>query len=572
MDQLTPILQAMKKHYFWILTGLVLLISSIVFYLSSSTLHGDIDSRVSAINGKFLTVNAVNALAPTHPNDASKTGMEKIIDQQTQDVQKAWELQYERQKNILVWPQATSPVALTQLDKYRPIEQYVTAENPNEGLIVSHREQYRDYINKVFPDLAKIIGANWTAPPLSGSKQKEVVTTRAPLVNWTGASQTSLRTQIVPWYDPQKPPTTLDILYSQEDLWILEGLMNIIAAVNGDARENFQAPIKDIEWIRIGSAANSAAGEITEFAAERTADSANPYASQYPTSSSTSPSSGGGSSYGDPTKAAVRDPANFRYVDSNYKPVSSIDLISKIKSQNPEDAFFAVAKRIPIQMRFKMDQRKVANLIAQCGNNALLVEVKQVRIAADASAEGAGPVVAPGGGGGGANPYGAAYGSSSNSDSSSSETSGSMYGAAYSGGGVNGSSSGGTTGVNPLADKDIQWLSEKPTDLEVEIYGIVLLFNPVDIAKLGIEKVEDNTELTTTVDSPKDNGGESPTVPTPPPTPPAAAAQTDPVAPEAAPATAVPAAPPETPAPASATAPPPNEAASTAASTIPVSS
>ena len=45
------------------------------------------------------------------------------------------------------------------------------------------------------------------------------------------------------------------------------------------------------------------------------------------------------------------DPANNRYVDAKFAPVSGDDLRTKMQSSAPEDAYFAVAKRIPIRMR-----------------------------------------------------------------------------------------------------------------------------------------------------------------------------------------------------------------------------
>ena len=56
----------------------------------------------------------------------------------------------------------------------------------------------------------------------------------------------------MPWYARTAPPTIHEIYYTQEDIWILRGLMDILANTNSEAKENFQAVVREIEWIRWG--------------------------------------------------------------------------------------------------------------------------------------------------------------------------------------------------------------------------------------------------------------------------------------------------------------------------------
>ncbi len=81
------------------------------------------------------------------------------------------------------------------------------------------------------------------------------------------------------------------------------------------------------------------------------------------------------------------DPADNRYVDTQFKPIAAADLRTKMASSDPADAPYVVAKRIPVRLRFsKMDQRKLNKLIAECGNTGtpenprLVLEVRQVRV------------------------------------------------------------------------------------------------------------------------------------------------------------------------------------------------
>ncbi len=546
MDQLKPILAKLQKYHFWILMSIVLIASLVVFFMSSSQLKTTIEQRVSAISSNYGSVATVSAKAGTHPNEASHAEMKKIIAEHVADVQVAWSLQYERQKNILKWPRnVTSKNALQILDSKRPIE--TTINNPlpdsEDPLTRNERENYRDYIKTVFPQIVKVAGATWTADPLGGKADTTVVDTSSPLVIWESASQKTIRDQIVPWYNPSVPPSTLEILYSQEDLWILEGLMNIIATVNEGALENFQAPIKKIEWIRIGRPANNAAGEVESIAGPAPAAGGAGGFDVY-SQGSPGPAPGGGDRAVSSTTVSANDPADQRYLKPDFESISSSELIAKMKSDSPQDAFYAVAKRVPIQMRLKMDQRRVADLIAQCGNNDLIVEVKQVRIGTTESAERTIQKVSAGGGAGayggaGGSPYGAGYGAADDSAG---------YGG--SGGGY-----GGTGGGYGDETVGVKKAVEKPIDLDVEIYGVVLLYNPVDIAKLGLDKVNETSALEADV------GPATEAAPATPPTavestPPTATPEDVPVPDAAAPATTEPPADPAAP-----VAPPPTESA-----------
>lgn len=516
MDKVKQVLQFVKLHHFWILTGLALLVSSTGYVLARMSLTEQINKRTSALDQKYTMVSSLTASASTHPNMGSKVEMEKLIDSLTQDVQVAWEKQYRNQGEIFIWPQnALLPKALDKVKNFRPIELALEFPMPPEKdpLDASDREVYRDYIATEFPRIAQIVGSKWKAklmgggtagygamissgpgsqsfqpaPPAGGGSfyagggnPAAAPMESDELVVWSADSQQELINAICYWYSPQTAPSTLQICYTQEDIWVLKGLLNIIAKTNGDARENFQAAIKEIEFIRIGMQAIGKAGDISGGSGSGFSSGMMPGMS----------SGGGGgmpAGYGafttgaavsSKTKSATRDPADNRYVDAKFNPVSGKDLRNKMKDNSPESAFFAVAKRIPVRMRFKrMDQRRINDLLTECGNANLVLEVRQVRVNTD-------PAAAPGavgggdlGAGGSERPQMAGGGSA---------------GASLEGGEsfmASSSSSGAASG--PSAGNSY--------DLPVEIYGIIYLYNPVDINKLGLENVTVNTQLVTSV-------------------------------------------------------------------------
>jgi hypothetical protein len=539
MDQLKPVIDFCKKQYFWILLGIVSALSITGFVLTKMSLATQLDTQKKLVDSKYSVVQEVSGKASTHPNENSHKEMDRIVGVIAEDVRKAWELQYMRQVKIMQWPNSLGQDFVAQVDKYRPIE-LLPFPVTDEKIGLPYRERYRDYVDPLFPKLAKIIGANWEvttddivggaaagpggsgglgAPSggggrgiggpggldpgdmlggsggIGGPTGKDVPKS---LVYWQPTSQKELMQSVLWWHDKKRAPSTLEILYTQEDLWIIEGLMNIIKATNGDAQENFQAAIKEIEFLRIGKNAVGRAGVLTSLGS-----SGNMGMGGMGSGSSGMPMPGSGddgggqmdmgSSGGSPPAPgaegmegmldgaeggagapAAPDPASGRYVDIAFQPINGDTLRSVVSggSVDGTSAPLAVAKRVPVRMRFKMDQRKLNRLLTECGNADLLLEIRQVRINTDphGNADLGGMM----GGGGRPGPQmGGMAG---------------LPGLGSPDGGMEGSGSGGGTGPAIVG-------TSKSYDLPVEVYGIVYLFNPVDMNKLGIEKVTAETQI-----------------------------------------------------------------------------
>jgi hypothetical protein len=194
--------------------------------------------------------------------------------------------------------------------------------------------------------------------------------------------------------------------------------------------------------------------------------------------------------------------ADNRYVDRDYQGVLSSRLVSAMKGQpeKPEDLFLAVAKRVPVRLVFKMDQRRVATLLAECGNSKLPVEVKQVRVNRQSATFGGGGggmmggMMEPGGAEapGGADPAGMMAGMMG----------GMMGGVGGFGGNAN------NPNRQTIADSNLD-----PNEIGVEIYGIVYIYNPVNRAVLGLKEEAPATPPTVTTTP-------TPTSTTPPAAPP----------------------------------------------------
>jgi hypothetical protein len=537
MDELKKYLKVLAVHQFWILSGLVLIASAVIFYMTNSSISEMIASRTKTIDGKFQELNNVRNSVPTHPNSFSNTEMDQVFQALKTDVRTAWELQYNLQVPLLVWPDIFDRPEITKIfAESRPIEKFVDFPlNPNtlgnfSSVTVNNRRVYRDYIGPEFKRVAEIIGAKWKAKLGSASQSgyaglsmggsmgglpgSTPAATLDPdeLVRWAEASQQKLLDSVLPWYNNAEPPTVLEIYYAQEDLWLMTALMEIIQATNAGAVDNSQTIVREIEWIRMGKTANLYAGELN--AGDAPAGGSSPYGAQggpgegyrppgggmptgYSMGGKTEGSRGGGSAA---TVRAVPDPAEDRYVTfvtgSEFKPRKAADLRAAMKNLTTANAVDAIAKRVPIRMRLKVDPSQVHKLITACGSAKMMLEVYQLRWnTAPATAESA-STGGEGGAGGGSRPTASAGGGSSTASD----------------GGIGMSGTGGLS-MSPGGASASTMILKPESEVTIEIFGLMYLYNPVNNQVLAADKVAVAPPANAAAPAPASQPGVAPTTP-----------------------------------------------------------
>jgi hypothetical protein len=491
MDQLKEYFAVAVKYGFWIGSGTVFLCSLLFWYLSTSTLATEAEKQTSSIKASISTVSQIQSELSVHPNAQSHAEMEKLIEDRQNQVLQSWETLFERQSEILVWPEDV----LTKrfVDQYRnkiPIEYYVEYPTPEaDSLTTSMRSTYAKHIKNELPDLAEIAGTEWTADfetstsaggmgsamgTMAGGGRRTIDAElreetilgirQGPLVVWTQQSQANLLSDLFPWRQAGLP-NTLEIYYSQENLWVLRQLLEIIGKVNGAAKQPYQAKIHEINGIKIGSSVVFGAGQISE-----------------PGSSRASTGMGMGMGMDDMgmddlglddfgmgmgSEAVSPDPAEFRYVSEGLEKIAATDLRSALKDIKPQNVALAIAKRLPVMMSLKMNQRAIPELLAACGSAKLMIKVRQTRIMPKGKVS-----TASSGGGMGMGGMDLDMAMDDGMDM---------------GMGMGGSPSGlGTTGKDEPID-------EFPLDMQVEIYGLIYIYNPPDLDKLAIEQINEET-------------------------------------------------------------------------------
>ena len=477
MEQLKHYLRILKRQHFWALSGLVVLLCILAWFLTVRSLANQRDDFQQNIATSYSTVQAVRS-KPDHVNGDTQEKMTQLIAERRNEVKAAWDKKYQQQtggdggENILKWPEELGTQFIRAVQKFRPIEQTAKfdVQGVDRDIATNLREDYRDYVKKELPKLADRIGAAWTASAddfgtiRSGDDGEEgpggfgagdrSARDSATIVFWNPDDQQFIQTQHFDWSTGYgKTPSSLQVLYAQEDLWVLTALVDIIKRTNGNATVRHNAAVKEIESIKIGKHAGGVRGQVRAAGAgegrsadEDTGDSVSDEADYTEREES--------SEEGDDGPVQI-DPADERYVDKNYATLPS----SKLREAytNEEDAYLQVAKRMPVRLRVKMDQRAINRLLVECANSPLTVEVRQVRV----------------------NPP--------DGTSSSTGLRGGLMGGRF-GGESDFEGRGGLFGLGGRAQgPDMNADSAFPYDVTVEIYGIIYIYNPVVPSTLGDE-------------------------------------------------------------------------------------
>lgn len=526
MDKLRPFIAWLKKYHFWVFSGVVAVLAIAGWFLATANLDQQYETRAGEIKTRLSSAQQI-ANTQNHPNSQFEESMQEWLTTYRQDIDLAWQKKWEAQQKELSWPSELNVRGTNFADAVngillgRPIE---ALSEEDKELPTRLRELYRDYIKEELPKLAEIIGAKWAPQGGAGgsgmgaeygiSGGYEAATDygmaggmegmggaipleKPPLVVWNPANQGAIQAKSFDWSQQlNNTPTTKEVLYAQENLWVLENLMKIIAKTNGSINSPHQATIKMIESIEFGKdvmpirskvvvprIATSTAGADgmgmegmgmdMEMGMGMEGDPS--MMGEYGEGSYDEMGMGAMGPDGMPLDGAAPNPGDRRYVDKDYRKLSLTDLQAATTDPTSENYYLAVAKRLPIRLKLVMDQREIDKLLVECGNADLMVEVRQVRVNAKDTGGTGGDMY-----GGGGMEMGGGYGGMQD------------FGIGGAGGSDYGSGMGGTggTGSEP---------AEKIFDVPVEIYGIIYIYNPVNQELLGTDD-EDSSDDPATPD------------------------------------------------------------------------
>jgi len=362
MDQLKEIGQQLVKYRFWVLSVVVLIVSILAYRSGAKMLSEKYATRERAVSDAFTKMRTVAGTAD-HPNETFLTEINKLHDEEKQLTLAAWESLYERQSEVLRWP-----------DQFRSIGRLPLDAEIDRNDRYAYMNYARDQLDRLY-DIVQV--REKRSIEGEDGEQEQVET---GLVVWEESS----RDQLERLFKFSGEPTTKRVRYTQETLWVYEALLGIIAEVNEGATAFYNAPIREIVELQIAQAAVRPMQSDVEL----------------PTTSGP----GAGPAASNSVETTVPGPESTdeelgqgRYVDDQGQPIPATQ------------ADTAEFKLMPVQMKLVIDQREIPSLLASCANAELVVEVRRVRINPDAGGDSGRPAGGAGNRGGDnknlANPY-----------------------------------------------------------------------------------------------------------------------------------------------------------------------
>jgi len=444
MDQLKELIGVFRRQHFWFIAPVLLILGVVVWFMASKSLRDEYATSKSKIDGYLSQMQSVSQ-SEKHPNQDFHDGMQELIDSRRENVRAAWQTKYDNQKQDLVWPEVT-PDFRDAVKDMSPIEK---VDFKKQTIQQSLRRSYKRFVDEKLPQLASEIGANWSPTKARGGssyrRNREStgddsdMVDQSQLVIWNPDNQAVIEER----FGWPSTPTTLQVLYAQEDIWVLENLIGIIKETNGDVQTRSQAAVKQIAFIQLGSDVEKPSFRvlipqpmtgnedgIMDDAEDVVSDDLNTGGTGLGTKDEDDFDADGNPI---PKQDMLASLVANRYVDNNYQPIADLAGL---------EASAAVAKRIPVRMRLLVDQRALNRLLVACANSKLTLEVRQLRF----------------------NPQGESLGA----------------GKAF--GGNSEESFGRLRQQNTETKRLPNYTS---FDRMVELYGIVYIFNPVDESKIG---------------------------------------------------------------------------------------
>jgi hypothetical protein len=484
VDKVKSALAWAKKHRFWLSSGFLAIAMVGCWLWATMAIDKDSERYTSEVKTKITQVESILKVSAeegvqAHPNSVTEEGMQALLNQSADEIVKAWKLRYDAQSKILQWPKEiqADEKFIAHFDHHNPPETYPgESEKGIEGFSLFYLNQIPRQMERICKD---ILRAKWNYDPAYKDSQltPEEELSRFAVV-WDDTNQELWNQKLTRFqgYDDHansmKGPTGLQIYMLQQDLWLLEAMFEVIRQINGDVHANDLAKIKKIDHVVFGREANSRLGKLSEVHAGQIAATSNTMGqlTESPTGDTATPSTF------DPF--ASKKPFHGRYVDASFNPISADDVLKVLQAVKRGETLpdsrleLVVAKRVPVRIALKMDEREIPNFMTACANSPFAFEIHQVRKNRHVPGEGivlngtTGTSIAMAGGPRGSGRIGA-------SDVSGARSGGG--GRSGRPGGAGGSAAQGSGNTEPT--KGVE--TRTSYDVDVEFFGVVKIYNPV---------------------------------------------------------------------------------------------
>ena len=319
-------------------------------------------------------------------------------------------------------------------------------------------------------------------------------------------------------------PLSIEIWYLQEDLWVYESLIRVLVETNKEATDNISlAPVKCIEQMLIGKDASTAWATLKSLSLIGGISGDSMAASSSSTSASFARESDELSMDEDEEGPSVMLPGGNRGkgmggisgLSTGSEALGEEGVLNNILNgryldaqDNPLEAGtaapFAEFNRMPICLKLVVDQRRIQDVLVNCANCSMPIDIRHVRVCPDNNAGTGNSSMNMGGGasmqaGGGRNMASRAASTMSSDDDAPST------------GGM-----AGRPGSISLGRSELSQTGGYGADaIRIEIYGIINIFNEPDpeIFGTGIIEEEEKADGEATEKDASEEGVPAETIP-----------------------------------------------------------
>ena len=372
MDKVRAFLQAAWLQRFWILCVVGTLAAVVCWMMASGELQRQFTANKSQIDTEFGNMQKISETS-VHGNPAVNAKEREEAKKIADSVKQLWQSLYDAQREVVLkWPDVLGADFVS----------YVEKAKFGSDINQTFRDRYQNYIKNRFDGLVEIVdakkmpvdGAATFGPGMGrmegggrmgeGGMAADVILgpdglpiEEDYLVQWL--DQANLRQQL----EFANVPTSKQIWVTQENLWVYETLLNAIANTNKErgATRPDNTAIRVIQSLEVGAPAALAMPLESMILMPMDA-----MAAGGEVASESRMSDPGTAAEGVDMDAML---LQNRYIDAEGKPIA--DAATGMGTE---------FRRLPIRMVLMMDERYLPNILVECANAPLPIEVQRLRI------------------------------------------------------------------------------------------------------------------------------------------------------------------------------------------------
>ncbi|MDR0391262.1 MAG: hypothetical protein LBH59_05110 [Planctomycetaceae bacterium] len=367
-------MELVKKLHFWVLIPLALVLIFIFNFLAIGAINKKFTERKNSLESTKGLADKIRRDS-AHPNNNTIDDITVRTEELRGRFVAAWTTLEKDQRAKNVWS-AEAGV---------PFIEEVSTLKFGDSISAKSIEFYFNFMSRHIPKLEASLdrrriqvneGGVWKDKVGAGTDSISNLGGRS---NANSLSSNNLEREVgvVEWPNPEirnivvweTSPNSADVWYAQEDLWVYESLISVIVKANDGASSPHSAVVKRIESMLIGQQASHALAQ--QLSIQTTGgDVGGMQPAAAPSPRMNSPAGAPiavGTQMTDEETARIK--RHERYVDANNVPLSA-------DSPSP----FGEFNRMPICLRLIVDRQRIPDILVNCANCPMPIDVLSVRI------------------------------------------------------------------------------------------------------------------------------------------------------------------------------------------------